>query len=394
MKIAQIVCVFPPYRGGIGTMAYNHSRSLAQAGHQVTVFTPQYDNKQPAQEDRDGFIIKRLKPWFTFGNAGFCPSIYNHLSGFDVVHLHYPCFGIAETVLLLKKIKKAKLKLVVTYHMDVLGALTLRPFFILYSKVILPLLIRAADRVIVTSNDYAAHSQIKKLFYRLPNTFVEIPPEVDTDHFKPGLDYSALLNNHNLDKGRDKILLFVGGLDRAHYFKGIEFLINSFKVLERSGDHGHLKLLIVGDGDLKEKYQAKAKASGYTENIIFVGSPDFATLPKYYNLADLLILPSIDQSEAFGIVVIESLSCGTPAIVSRLPGVRTAVEEGRDGLTFAVKNEGQLAACVNELLNNDDKRKSFGLSGRARVESHFAKEVIRDKLLEVYKGCTSFNLRG
>jgi len=390
MKIAQIVCVFPPYRGGIGTMAHNHAKSLAEAGNDVTVFTPQYDQAKPALESRDGFQIARLNPWFTFGNAGFCPSIYKKLEGFDVIHLHYPCFGIAESVLLSKKIRKDNVRLVVTYHMDVVGGLALRPVFILYSKIILPMLIRAADKVIVTSNDYAAYSQIRRLFYRLPNKFVEISPEVDVHHFRPELDFSDLLLKHNLDKSKDKILLFVGGLDKAHYFKGINFLINAFKVLRRSGE-GNYKLLIVGDGDLRKKYENQAKASGYGADIIFAGSAGYESLPRYYNLADVLILPSVDQSEAFGIVVLEALACGTPAIVSRLPGVRTAVEEGVDGYTFAVRNEGELASRVNELLSDEEKRKSFGRAGRSRIERLFTKEIIRDKLVDVYSSISNSN---
>ncbi len=385
MKIAQVVCVFPPYKGGIGTMAYNHAKSLAENGHEVTVFTPEYKGDKDVIEHRDGFTIHRIVPFLKFGNGAILLKVIKQLKEFDVIHLHYPFFGTAEILWLLKKIKKDNLKLVLTYHMDIVGGIFLRPFFYFHTKFIMPRIVKSADKIIVTSNDYASHSNIKKLFFRIPDKFIDIPPEVDTQHFIYDSEFNSILNKLNLNKSKDKILLFVGGLDKAHYFKGVEFLIDSFNVLKRSFEHESLKLVIVGDGDLKVRYEKKVIENGLKDDIIFAGNVDYNDLVKYYSLSDITILPSIDKSEAFGIVLIESLSCSTPVIASNLPGVRTVVSDGVDGYVVKVKNEGELAFSIKQLLFNEEKRLEFGVKGREKVVSNFNKEIVVKKLIELYK---------
>ncbi len=362
-------------------MAYNHSVALACDGHAVTVFTPAYEG-DARTEAREGFTIEWLKPVLAYGNAGFTPQLARRLADFDVIHLHYPCYGMAEVVWW-AKLRNPALKLVVTYHMDVVGGIILRPLFWLHTKLLMPRIIRIADRVIVTSNDYAAHSKISKLFYSIPNKFIDIPPEVNTHHFFPRPAHSKIRERHGLANG-ERMILFVGGLDKAHYFKGIEFLIESFQVVQRSTKH-QMKLVIVGEGDMRPAYERRVRALGLDEQIIFAGSVSYDELPEYYSAADVTVLPSIDASEAFGIVLIESLACGTPVIASRLPGVRTAFQEGVDGLSFTVRNEGQFAAAIAELLDHDVVRERMGAAGLMHARSTYAQEKVYTRLKDVYE---------
>ena len=102
MRIAEIVCTFPPYRGGIGNVAYDNSRTLIGGGKDVTVFTPFYNFK--SNNSNNDIPVKRLFPIIKYGNAAFLPQLFWRLKKFDIIHLHYPFFGSAEIVLLLKKI--------------------------------------------------------------------------------------------------------------------------------------------------------------------------------------------------------------------------------------------------------------------------------------------------
>ncbi len=90
MRIAQIVCQFRPYKGGINETAYYFSRELVKLGHNVTVLTPLYDNKLKSEEEMDGFKIKRIKPFLKYGNAAFIPKLWKELDNFDIIHLHEP----------------------------------------------------------------------------------------------------------------------------------------------------------------------------------------------------------------------------------------------------------------------------------------------------------------
>ena len=88
--------------------------------------------------------------------------------------------------------------------------------------------------------------------------------------------------------------------------------------------------MVGGDGEWRTEYEAQARAS-LGDRVRFVGDVADETLPDYYRAADALALPSIDRTEAFGLVLLEALACGTPVVASRLPGVRTLVDDGRTG---------------------------------------------------------------
>ena len=381
MKIAHIVSTYPPYKGGMGNLAHQQAKILVSAGHQVTVFTPNDGEKIDVQEILDGVKVIRIKPLLKFGNAAMLFGLKKYLKDFDIVHLHYPFFGTAELLWLWKRGMKYKLAL--TYHMDAVGTSFLKWFFWLHAKIITPWIVKSADKVTVTSNDYAGHSNISRIFFSHPNIFIEIPPAIDTNYFHHIPDYVDLLEKHNLNKIEETILLFVGGLDRAHYFKGLPAMFKTMALLKKSKPDFNCKLVIIGGGDLVEDYKKKAKEMDLENRVIFAGQAKYNDLPRYYSLADLFILASIDGSEAFGLVLAESLACQTPVLASNLPGVRT-VAEGSGG-TFTVGNHGELAAKIIQLTSDKEKLKELGYIGREKVISQYSNEIVLARLLEVYQ---------
>jgi len=367
-------------------MAYDYSLGLARLGHEVTVFTPFY-NVEDNNFTTSDFKIKRLTALGKIGNGAFLPQLLWQLKKFDIVHLHYPFFGGAEIVRLLKLLKGKKMKLVITYHMDVIGGIFMKPFFKFHTKFIMPAIISAADKVIVTSLDYAQNSNIKELVQKNPAKFVELPPSVDLERFIPSKKEKELLFKYGIHPEFDRIMLFVGALDKAHYFKGIEFLINSFNVLDYSGSQGavyRVKLLIVGEGNLKNKYKDQVAKAGLQEKIIFSDPVSDLDLPKYYNLADVVVLPSIDRSEAFGITLIEAMACAKPVVASNLPGVRSVIDNGIIGYIFEVKQEGDLANWVNKLFADKELREKMGQAGREKVEKLYNQDILILKLEKLY----------
>jgi len=387
MRIAQIICRFKPYKGGMGNMAYDYSLGLAKLGHQVTVFTPLFNEKDKEFKSSD-FEIKRLIPFGKFGNGAFLPQLFWYLKGFDIIHLHYPFFGAAEIVWFLKLLRGKKMKLVITYHMDVMGGIFLKTFFKFHTKFIMPAIIKSADKVIVTSFDYAQNSNIKELVKNNPEKFIEIPPSVDLTRFFPLAKDKELLYKYSVHPEFDKVLLFVGALDKAHYFKGINFLISSFKVLDHAIDPAaayRIKLLIVGQGNLKNRYQSQVAEAGLQEKIIFADSVSDLDLPKYYNLADAIVLPSIDRSEAFGITLIEAMACAKPVVAANLPGVRSVVENGVNGFIFEIKQEGDLANRVNKLFSDKTLNEKMGQAGRQKAERFYNWDILIKKLENIYK---------
>jgi len=376
MKIAQVVSTFPPYKGGMGNVVFHHSWELALLGHEITVFTPHYKNREEKFKD---FRIKSVVPWVKYGNGAFLPQLYWAVQGFDIVHLHYPFFGGDLPIYLLKIFKPEKTKLVLTYHMDTLGKSWLGRYFKFHAKHLTPRLLKSADKIIVTSMDYARNSNIGKFVDERPDKFIEVPLGADTRIFKPQEKDKELLEKYGITP-EQKTILFVSALDKQHYFKGLDNLLEAVARLNLS-----VKLLIIGRGSLTPYYQKKAEELGIGDKVHFVGYVSDFDLSKYYNICDLFVLPSTDRSEAFGLVYTEAMACAKPVVASDLPGVRTVVDDGANGYLVEPQNIKQLADKISSILKNDKKAEKFGQAGLTKVKEKYNWQDSAREIERVYK---------
>lgn len=392
MKIAHLVTVFPPYKSGISNTAFTEVEGLVKLGHEVTVLTPKYNQEKFSIFDSQ-FSINYLKPILKYGNAALVPNIVRKLNNFDIIHLHFPFIGATEPVLF-AKIRKP---LVIQYHMD----LTLPKFcsFLIdfYNSIITKNIFKKADKILVSSYDYVENSGlISNFFKKNKEKFIEIPYGVDIEKFRPEEKSKKLLKKYNLSED-DKIILFVGGLDRAHYFKGIDKLLQAVAISNfpaaappgRGSGGGkflvsNAKLLIVGNGNLKEGYKKMAEKLGIKNKVIFTDKVETQELPDYYNLADVFVLPSINRSESFGIVLLEAMACGKLCLASNLPGVRTVIDDGKTGFLVEPRNVEDLAEKIKTSLESRELRKKMGDAGRRKVEEKYNQDKIIKKIEEIY----------
>jgi glycosyltransferase involved in cell wall biosynthesis len=359
MKIAEVVSTFPPYKAGMGNVAFNLSWQLQAQGHQVTVFTPSAA-KGVVLDHLYPFKVSRMRPWLQYGNAGFLPQLLWRLQGFDIVHLHYPFFGGAEMIYMLDKV--VDIKLVIHYHMDVYGQGMMEKFFNWHSQQVMPRILDRADKIIVTSYDYAQRSRLRDRLRQTPDKFIEVPIGVQADTFKPRRRDKELEQKYNL--ANKKVIIFIGALDKAHYFKGITYLIKAFQLISSNDEY---RLMIIGKGDLSRSYQSLVSSFGLEKKVIFTGFVADDLLPLYYNLGDIMVLPSIDGSEAFGTVLLEAMASGLPVIASDLPGVRSVVDKKSNGFLVKPRDISGLAKYLDLLLKNPQMAGQFGQAGRAKV---------------------------
>jgi len=379
MKIAQIVCTFPPYRGGIGNSVYNISESLADLGHKVTVFTPNYNNKSENEFNRhEGkFTVERLKSWFKYGNAAFVPQLVWKLKNFDIVHLHYPFYGALGPVLLIKLLSGRKMKLILHYHMDSRAEGFKGAVFYLYNILILPFLARAAKIITCASLDYVKHSDLRKYYQAKPDKFRQILFGVNLEQF--------VTYHDNVNKQRqNKVILFVGGLDKAHYFKGLENLLKTLAVIIKNPELNSTVLKVVGQGDLLSYYKDCARNLGIEESVKFYDNVDNSKLVNFYNYCDCLVLPSINKAEAFGLVLLEAMACSTPVITSNLPGVRSVFKNGKQGLLVKPGDANDLADKIKIILSDRKSAEAMGLAGRELVESKYTWVKVAKRLDSIY----------
>lgn len=373
MKIAQISATFPPYMAGTGNVCYHNAVELAKLGHDVTVFTSRYPDEDYTYPDL--ITVKRYKPWFRIGNAPFLPQLLS-LRGFDIIHLHYPFFFGGELVYLLSKLTKQKY--VITYHNDVILQGLTRRALAIYNSLVTRLVCDRSQKVCVTSIDYAQHSEISKITTVTTEKLVEIPNGVDINRFDPSLDQHEIKKRYSIDS--KKVVLFVGALDSAHYFKGVDFLLRSFAQIRDENTY----LIVVGDGDLRQSYIELSQNLNISDRTFFTGRISDDDLPKYYAAADLAVLPSTTMGEAFGLVLVEAMACGKPVIASDLPGVRTVVDDGVNGFLVKSGDCDDLAAKMRYLLENDKLRKTFGKAARKKVEEKYSWGEIGEELEKLY----------
>ncbi len=366
MKIAQIVCVYPPYSGGIGTSAQKIQKTLSNE-HESFVFTTKTKNNS-SEDDKKNNII-RLKPLLKLGHGAILLSLFKNLKKFDTIYFHYPFFGTSLMVWLFKIFYPQK-KLIIHYHMDVKHKNILFKILSWPEEIIKKSLFKKADYIISASLDYIQNSQIKKIYKKYSNKFKEIPFSINTKEFKP---------LENIQK--ENIVLFVGGLDKAHYFKGVDILIKAISQIKDID----WKLKIIGEGELQKDLINLANNLKIDNRVEFIGKLKKEELIKNYQTAKVLVLPSINSNEAFGIVLIEAMSCGTPVIASNLPGVRTVFENQKSGFKIEPKNIEDLKSKIELILNDKKNYQNMSQAAHKLVLEKYSEEVINLKILELFK---------
>ncbi|MEY4745012.1 MAG: hypothetical protein RL272_957 [Candidatus Parcubacteria bacterium] len=362
-SIAIVTSTFPPYRGGMGAVAALDARQLAALGFDVHVFTP-----SPGVRQGHPYAMHALHPLLRYGNAAFVPGVAALPRKFDAVLLHYPFFGGAEPLAFASRLA-GKGRLILAYHMDVVGSGPLKTAFAFHTRWWMPRILRAADRILVTSMDYAWHGNLMRYDSDAAPKLRELPPAVDVARFSPGPKSEGLLRRHGL-AAADRVVTFVGGLDRAHYFKGIPVLLRALASRPLAG----AKAVIVGDGDLRPAFENDARSLGLGARVVFVGAASDAELPAYHRLGDVFAFPSVDRSEAFGIAAVEAAASGVPVVASDLPGVRTAVRQGVNGIRVAPGSASALALALASVLDDEAARRRLGEAGRAVAVSDYAEE--------------------
>lgn len=373
MKIAEVSSTFPPYMGGTGNVCYYNALELAKMGHQVDVITSNFP--KIIIDYPESIQVHRYQPVFRIGNA---PLILQLLSmkNYDIIHIHFPYFMGDFLTFITAKLRKQKL--VITYHNDVILDGWLGTFSDAYNSIVQNFILKRANRVIFTTMDYATNSKKKSILNSIKKTVTDIPNGVDTNRFNPDIDCSEVVKKLHL---QDKVVfLFVGGLDKAHFFKGVSNLLQSFERIYSENKF----LLIIGDGDLKESYITYANEKNITEKVCFLGMISDQDLPKYYSAADVVILPSTTMGEAFGVVLLEAMATGKPVIASNLPGVRTVVDDGVNGLLVRPGDVNDLTEKMNFLLKYPDTRNSFGIKGRIKAEDTYSWKKIAENLEDLY----------
>ncbi|MDQ3206476.1 MAG: glycosyltransferase family 4 protein [Pseudomonadota bacterium] len=171
---------------------------------------------------------------------------------------------------------------------------------------------------------------------------------VDDDRFsvaEPGAD---LRQQYGL-ADTDRILLTVARLDPDEQYKGCENVMRALATT-KAGDQA-VRYLIAGSGRDRPRLERLAVSLGVADRVTFCGFVADADLPDHYRLADVFVMPS--RGEGFGIVFLEAMACGTPAVGGGVDGTRDALDDGALGLLVDPDNPQAIAYALVRLLQGE-----------------------------------------
>ncbi len=190
MRIRHVACIAPPRLGGIGMAAVRQVEGLRARGHEVELVVPAH----PQAEPREGFCLWPTR--YAWGNAALFQDVDRLWQDIDVLHLHYPFYGVAEQLLLGKK---PPVPVVVSVHMDAEAEDWREAIFRAHRFLIQPTLLRRADHIIVASRDYAQTSSLQEFLQHHPDKVSELPFFVDDTLFtpQPPLHQNSLVDVNN-----------------------------------------------------------------------------------------------------------------------------------------------------------------------------------------------------
>src|SRR6266550_4597133 len=154
----------------------------------------------------------------------------------------------------------------------------------------------------------------------------------------------------------------------------------------RAGRNGATRhYAVAGTGELLPQFERLAQELGLGETVRFLGAVPDAELPALYNAADLYVGASRRVellAEGFGISLVEASACGLAVVGGRSGGVPDAVREGETGILVDSDDPAAVAAGVNELLANPERRKQLGAAGRKAVETYYNWDRVVSELME------------
>ena len=353
---------YPPEFGGVERYTRDVAR-IAAKRHRVTVVVHNIGRKDHIETDGEVKVIRCGTAKIVKAQP-ISPSMLRHLRSLqpDLVHFNAPNFWAAGMLLL----ASYKAPLIITHHADVFGRRVLK-------HAVMPLYrhhVRRAQAVAVTSRKNAALSTDLP-----PNTshVVEIPWGVDQSKYVP-LDEALrpqMMAERQQRFGAGPIVGFVGRFVR---YKALPVLIEALTRLPE------VRAVLVGDGPLRSQVEQQAKAAGLMERMHFLGGLDEQSKINVMKMMDMLVLPSNETTEAFGIAQVEAHLLGLPVIATNLPtGVTDITLDGQTGLLVPPDDPQGIADAITRLVDNPVYARDLGANGRQRALRHFTLEAFEHK---------------
>ena len=364
LKILHLYKAYAPILGGIEGNVEMLARGQAARGHAVSVLVTV--DGPTTETVEHGVRVVRCRRVLELRSNPFSLSWFGRLRAErpDVTHVHCPYpFGTLTQGLLGRS--RAT---VATYHCDIVKQRILGAFY----RPLQRRFLSSTDRILVTNPRIAETSPVLS---GLPTEGrVVVPLGIDLTG-RAGRAAGPEKDGGAAEDG-EPFALFVG---RHRHYKGMPDLLRAMAHLPH-------RLVLVGDGPLRPSMEVLAAELGLGERARFIGSVDEDELRRLYRRAGVLVLPSTNRSEAFGLVLAEAMAAGTPVISTDVgTGTSWVNRDGETGFVVPPGAPERLAEAIGRLLGDEELRQAMGHAAQGRAEALFDAEAMVDRTIEVYR---------
>lgn len=356
MKILTVLTYYRPHTSGLTIYAERLARAFARRGHQVTVMTMQYDPSLPREEVIDGVRIIRVPVAARISKGVIAPAFgwvaTKLVAQHDVVQLHLPQFDAPGVALRGRLFGKPA---VLTYHCDLL----LPPgFFNRFVNFVVNLMNNAAgifsNHIVTYTQDYADNSPYLS---RYASKLTPILPPVEMPTPLPGA-VEAFATAHRIRERKPVI----GMAARFAAEKGVEVLLDALPIILKQYPKAQVLFAgtyqnVMGEQAYSDRLMPRIREYEAAGHWTFLGNLDPVDMAAFYPNLDVLTVPSLNSTEAFGLVQIEAMMNGVSCVPSALPGVRQPVTMHEMGRVARIGDAADLAESILTVLNEPGKFK-------------------------------------
>jgi len=328
LNVAFSVTYIPPtYIGGGQTYIYYLTRELYNLGVKIDVFASEV-SVESSEWDWEHAKIHECKSILRVSNTPIMPTLPLKMvkdNSCDLIHTDVPQGFSCDVSAFISDVKKKPL--IITYHCDLLPSTISRA----YSFILMNYTLKRADKIVATTRTYAETSPLLKKFM---NKVEIVPMGVDLKKFcikdreKTGKEIREKYEIQD-----ERVLLFVGGLNEPHRYKRVDLLLKTFKEISKKDPD--VKLIIVGEGELRSEYESMCNELDIKDKVLFTG------------------YVSLTREEAFGIVLLEAAACGCVPVCFDIPGPGEVCKNLGGLVVFAENPMIGLKKTISEALSLD-----------------------------------------
>ena len=370
MKILCLSRAPLDYKGGIPTYCKNLYSSNK---FDVENFSYDLSGKLKKEYKRIYSNIKEkvFPSQFIFGTIGISKKyfleIINKCHLYQIIHIQHPD-PFSALAVIFAKLKNKKIKVIVTWHANVyMNYLLVAPILLLIDLV----LFYISSKIVFFTPAHLKSSKICN--FKLLKAKATIIPFCIK---KPRIKANIYQNKTKSIKGKSHINII--SIGRLVSYKGYKYAI---KAISNLGDN--INYTIIGKGPLMRKLKNQILNLELQNRVKLLGEVDEESKYKYLVESDIFLFPSINQSEAYGIVQLEAMFFNLPIINTFLDNGVNFLAPNKIALTCVPKNSESLELAINKLINDEDKYKKFSSNSYENL-NRFKFSNMLDKYQELF----------